>query len=86
MTSHQATKTIPVLLPELGEGIESALIAGWLVAEGAAVGAEDEIVDLVTDKATFSVPAGCAGIVEKILVTQGATVLVGAPLAVIRQV
>ncbi|MDP2653858.1 MAG: lipoyl domain-containing protein [Candidatus Omnitrophota bacterium] len=73
-----------VLLPELGEGIEKATVACWHVKPGDEVRADDDIVELVTDKATFNVPAGASGIVEKILVEEGADAPIGSPLALIR--
>ena len=72
-----------VLIPELGEGIEKAVVACWHVKPGDAVVADDDIVELVTDKATFFVPAGKSGIVKQILVPEGSEAAVGTPLAVI---
>jgi len=76
--------TKQVILPELGEGIPHAVVAGWNVRVGTAVKRDDDIVDLVTDKASFSVPAGCDGVVQDILVKEGATVAIGAVLAIIK--
>lgn len=81
---NEGTAEFEVRLPELGEGIVSATVAGWAVQEGAWVQAEEEIVDLVTDKATFSVPAGKAGVVGHIFFKNGEDVRVGATLAVIK--
>jgi len=72
-----------VLLPELGEGIKKATVACWHVKEGDQVQADDDIVELVTDKATFNVPAGNAGTVRNILIKEGQDATIGAPLAVI---
>jgi len=72
-----------VILPELGEGIKNATVASWFVREGQSVGADDDLVDVVTDKATFSVPAGRAGVVLKILVAEGQEVNIGEKLAVL---
>lgn len=70
-----------VILPELGEGIETATVACWHVRTGQAVAPEDEVVELVTDKATFTVTAAHGGVVAKILAAEGADVRVGDPLA-----
>lgn len=73
-----------VVLPELGEGIETATVALWHVREGDVVEADQDIVEMVTDKATFNVSSGQKGKVSKILVRQGDEVKIGQPLAVIQ--
>lgn len=70
-----------VTLPELGEGIEKATVACWHVQTGQTVAPDDEVVELVTDKATFTVTAERGGVVQKILAAEGADVRVGDPLA-----
>ncbi len=72
-----------VILPELGEGIEKATVACWHVGPGDKVKSDDDIVELVTDKATFHVPAGKEGIIKQILVAEGRDASVGSTLAVI---
>ena len=74
-----------VVLPDLGEGIETATVAFWHVKEGDAVVADQDIVEMVTDKATFNVSAGKSGRVTKFLVKQGEEVKIGAPLAVLQE-
>jgi len=72
-----------VILPELGEGIKSAIIALWHFNEGDQVKSDDDIVELVTDKASFNVSAGNQGIIKKILYDEGQEAKVGEPLAII---
>ena len=72
-----------VVLPELGEGIEKATVAFWHRKEGDQVQADDDIVELVTDKATFNVTAGSSGTLKNILVKEGQDAKIGEPLAVI---
>ena len=72
-----------LILPPLGEGIEKATVAFWHVKVGDRVEQHDDIVELVTDKATFHVPAGKSGIIQKILVETGREAPIGAALAVI---
>ncbi len=72
-----------VTLPDLGEGITEAVIAAWLIKEGEEVDTDNEIVEVVTDKASFSIPAPCKGRVIKICIPEGGKVAVGATLAVI---
>ena len=72
-----------VILPELGEGITKATVALCNVKPGDEVKSDDDIVEVVTDKAAFSVPAGIDGVVEKILVNEGQEVNIGGVLAII---
>lgn len=72
-----------IVLPELGEGIEKAKIACWHVAVGKEVAPDDDIVELVTDKATFNVPAEVFGIIKEIRVEEGQEAKIGEVLAII---
>lgn len=72
-----------VVLPELGEGISQAAVACWHVKAGDRVKADDDVVELVTDKATFNVPAGQDGILKTICVETGKNARIGEVLAVI---
>jgi pyruvate/2-oxoglutarate dehydrogenase complex dihydrolipoamide acyltransferase (E2) component len=70
-----------IVLPELGEGIEGASVALWHFAEGDTVKAGDDIVEVVTDKATFNVPSDLSGVIKKIIHAEGDIVKVGETLA-----
>jgi pyruvate/2-oxoglutarate dehydrogenase complex dihydrolipoamide acyltransferase (E2) component len=72
-----------VVLPELGEGIETATVAFWHAKAGDTVSADQDVVEMVTDKATFNVSAGHAGILKKVLAKVGDEIKIGQPLAVI---
>ena len=77
------TTITKVVLPELGEGIKNATIACWHIRVGEPVTEGDDVVELVTDKATFNVPAPRSGIIKQILVDEGKEALVGSTLAII---
>ena len=70
-------------LPDLGEEIKEATIVDWFVKEGAVFSKDDDLLEVVTDKASFNVPAGQAGTLQRILVPKGETVAVGQVLALI---
>jgi len=70
-------------LPDLGEGLTEAEIAGWLVAEGDEVEEDQPLVEVQTDKTTVEIPSPRAGTVLKILVDAGDVAPVGAVLVVI---
>ncbi|MBU4376835.1 MAG: hypothetical protein KKD29_05075 [Candidatus Omnitrophica bacterium] len=70
-----------IMLPELGEGIEEAVVSLWHFAEGETVKVDDDLVEIVTDKATFNVPAGTSGKIKRIVTSEGTTVKIGEVLA-----
>jgi pyruvate/2-oxoglutarate dehydrogenase complex dihydrolipoamide acyltransferase (E2) component len=67
-------------LPDLGEGLEEAVVSGWLVAEGDEVTLNQPFVEIETAKATVEVPAPFAGRIARLHAVAGATIAVGAPL------
>lgn len=69
-----------VVLPSLGDGIESADVLNILVKEGDVIADNQDIIEFETDKATATVPSSGAGKVTKIHVKVGDTVKIGAPL------
>jgi 2-oxoisovalerate dehydrogenase E2 component (dihydrolipoyl transacylase) len=68
------------VLPDLGEGLESAEIVAWHVQVGDEVVVDQVIVDVETAKAAVEVPVPFAGTVSKLHAQAGETVTVGAPL------
>lgn len=70
-------------LPDVGEGLGEGEIVHWHVGEGDAVKADQVIVDVQTDKAVVEIPAPVAGTVKTLGGAVGATIPVGAMLAVI---
>lgn len=70
-------------LPDLGEGLTEGEIARWLVAEGDEVAEDAPLVEIATDKTTVEIPSPAAGVVSKILVSEGEVVPVGTLLVVI---
>jgi len=72
---------VKVTLPELGEGIEKATVSYWFFQEQDKVEANADLVELVTDKATFNLPSPATGVLSKILFREGQTVKVGDILA-----
>jgi len=64
-------------LPDLGESIEDAEVLKVLVREGDTVEADQPLLELETDKATFELPCPRAGTVTAIHVKKGDTIRVG---------
>lgn len=67
-------------LPDLGEGLEEAVVTQWLVAEGNEVELNQPIAEVETAKAVVEVPSPFAGKVVRLHVAAGATLTVGSPL------
>lgn len=74
-----------VVLPELGEGIEKAIVSYWYFKDGDRVSEKDDLVELTTDKATFNLPSPCSGILTEVFFHEGDTVNVGEVLAIIEE-
>ncbi|MEI6863610.1 MAG: lipoyl domain-containing protein [Candidatus Omnitrophota bacterium] len=68
-------------LPPLGEGIEKANVSYWHKAIGDSVKEGEDLVELVTEKATFNMPSPASGILREILAQEGDEVIVGQILA-----
>jgi pyruvate dehydrogenase E2 component (dihydrolipoamide acetyltransferase) len=60
-----------VILPRLGQGMESGTIVRWLKSEGEPVEKGDPLFELDTDKVTQEVEAEAAGVLLKIAVAEG---------------
>ena len=71
---------VAVVVPAAGDAVTEGRIARWLVADGAAVKADQNVFELETDKLTVEVPAPSAGVL-KILVPAGEVVKVGQTVA-----
>lgn len=74
-----------VMLPELAEGVEEATVSYWHFEEGDRIEEGQDLVELVTDKATFNLPSPCSGILVEVLSEEGKTVKVGEVLAVVEE-
>lgn len=72
-----------VVMPQLGNTVESCLITKWLVAVGDTVDAGTTLCEIETDKSTMDVPAGTAGVVLALLAADGDDVPVKEPIAVV---
>lgn len=72
-----------IVLPELGEGVTSAVVSFWHVAKDNDVKEGDDLVEMATDKATFNVPSTASGKIKEITVQEGDTVNVGDTLCTV---
>ncbi len=71
-------------LPDVGEGLTEAEIVSWKVAPGDAVTINQVLVEIETAKSLVELPSPFAGQVGELLVAEGETVEVGAPIITIQ--
>ncbi|MBN1404982.1 MAG: hypothetical protein JW946_00500 [Candidatus Omnitrophica bacterium] len=74
-----------VMLPEMGEDIKEATVSFWHFDEGEKVSEGDDLVEMVTDKASFNVPSPVAGVLSEILSQEGETAKIGDVIAIIEE-
>lgn len=72
-----------VTLPSLAEGVDKAMISYWHRAVGDTVTEGEDLVELVTDKATFNLPSPASGTLKEIRIAEGTEAKVGDVVAVI---
>ena len=60
-----------IIVPDLGDAIEKVEIALWHKNVGDRVGLDEDLVELVTDKASFNVAAPTGGVLKKIVFPAG---------------
>ncbi|NNE95499.1 MAG: 2-oxo acid dehydrogenase subunit E2 [Acidimicrobiales bacterium] len=53
-------------LPDVGEGLESAEIVEWLVAEGDRVERDQPLVEILTDKSQTQLPSPQSGVIQRL--------------------
>ena len=71
---------IPIIMPQLGESIAEAHIINFLVQPGDTVEADQDLIEVETDKATMTVASPCKGKIEKFTVQLNESYAVGATL------
>jgi len=67
-------------LPDIGEGVVEGEVVQWHVAAGDVVSEDDPIVDVMTDKATVTIPSPVTGVVNSLSGGVGEMVAVGSTL------
>ena len=71
---------IPIIMPQLGESIAEATIVRLPFSVGAEVAADQEIIEVETNKATMGVTTPCRGTLLELKVEIGKTYAVGTVL------
>jgi pyruvate/2-oxoglutarate dehydrogenase complex dihydrolipoamide acyltransferase (E2) component len=71
---------IPIIMPQLGESIAEAAIINFLVQPGDEVEADQNLIEVETNKATMTVTSPCKGRIDKFVVQLNESYAVGATL------
>ena len=71
---------VPIIMPQLGESIAEATVIHLLVKVGEEVNADQDVIEVETNKAIMNVTSPCGGRVEKWLVKLNESYPVGAVL------
>ena len=72
--------SVPIIMPQLGESIAEAKVISYLVKPGDTVEADQDLVEVETNKATMTVTSPCRGRIEKLTAELGESYAVGAAL------
>jgi 2-oxoisovalerate dehydrogenase E2 component (dihydrolipoyl transacylase) len=72
---------VTIELPQVGESVVEGTIGKWLKQPGDTVERYEPLVEVVTDKVTMEVPSPVGGSLLRVLVQEGETVPMGAPIA-----
>jgi len=72
-----------VEMPKLSPTMEEGVFAKWHKKEGDTIGVDDLLAEVETDKATMEFRSFDAGTILKLLVSEGATIKLGEPVAII---
>ena len=72
-----------VTLPSMGDDAETAIVSLWLADEGDIVNENDDLVEMTTDKASFTVPSPKTGTLLEKAVEEDDEVHVGDVLCIL---
>ncbi|MEX0680693.1 MAG: dihydrolipoamide acetyltransferase family protein [Balneolales bacterium] len=74
---------IEITMPKMGESIMEGTVVEWAKKIGDSVEQDETLLEIATDKVDSEIPAPEAGVLIEILVEEGETVEVGAPIAIL---
>ncbi len=75
--------SVEIKVPQMAESVVEATVGTWLKSVGDAVAVGEVVLELETDKVNMEVTAEAAGVLEKVVAEEGATVGVGDVLGAI---
>lgn len=72
-----------ISMPKLGFDMREGVLVRWVKNEGETINKGDVLAEIETDKATVEVESSASGVVRRLLASQGDSVPVGAPIAIV---
>jgi pyruvate dehydrogenase E2 component (dihydrolipoamide acetyltransferase) len=78
--------SIEVIMPQMGESVVEGTVTRWLVKQGDRVQEDQPLCEISTDKVDTEIPSPGTGVIAKLIASEGETLPVGAPLALIEAV
>jgi pyruvate/2-oxoglutarate dehydrogenase complex dihydrolipoamide acyltransferase (E2) component len=76
------SERVDLRMPNVGNGVESAIVYEWLIGVGEIVNEGDPVVTMETDKATSDLDAPVSGTLVEVAAPDGAEVEVGGLIGV----
>ena len=70
-------------MPQMGYDMKEGTVVRWLASEGSEVKLGEAIAEIETDKAVVEMESTITGVLRKVLVSEGITVPVGQPIAIV---
>lgn len=72
-----------IIMPKLGFDMAEGVLVRWTKSEGEPITKGEILAEIETDKATVEVESQASGVIRKHLVSEGASVPIGAPIAIV---
>src|SRR5688572_12631761 len=72
---------IDVPMPQMGESIVEGTLTKWLKKAGERVERDEPLFEISTDKVDTEIPSPAAGVLQEVLVEEGATVAINTVVA-----
>ena len=72
---------IDVVMPQMGESIVEGTLTRWLKKPGDKIERDEPLFEISTDKVDTEIPAPAAGVLNEVLVQEGATVAINSVVA-----
>jgi 2-oxoglutarate dehydrogenase E2 component (dihydrolipoamide succinyltransferase) len=74
---------LEVTMPQMGESVVEGTLTKWLIKEGDRVKEDQPLCEISTDKVDTEIPSPGAGLITKLIASEGETLPIGAVIAVI---
>jgi pyruvate dehydrogenase E2 component (dihydrolipoamide acetyltransferase) len=83
LTTKDKAMATKILMPKLSDTMTEGVILKWLKKEGEKVKQGETLVEIESDKADMELEAYDSGVLRKIIIPEGSSAAIGAPIAII---